>query len=100
METRAQGGQCFAVLTQVMANSCTHFDILAKHRAPNSEEYSAVLSILIKKFEIMFQDCKNKQTNKKTVSLFVATLSDDINSLPANVQMEYIELQSDIDSKI
>jgi len=49
-KSRAQGGQCWAVLTEVMANNCTHFDTLAKHRAQNSEEYAAMTSILIKEF--------------------------------------------------
>jgi len=40
-----------AVLTQVMAHNCMHFDTLAKHRALNSKEHAAVLSILIKEFE-------------------------------------------------
>ena len=35
---------------EVMANNCTHFDTLAKHRAQNSEEYAAMTSILIKEF--------------------------------------------------
>jgi len=38
-----------AVLTQVMANNHTHFDTLAKDRALNSEEYTAMTSDLIKK---------------------------------------------------
>jgi len=49
-KSRAQGGQCWAVLTEVMATNCMHFDTLAKHRAQNSEEYAAMTSILIKEF--------------------------------------------------
>ena len=49
-ETRAWGGQCCAVLTQVMANNCMHFDTLAKCRDLNSVVYTAVLSLLIKEF--------------------------------------------------
>jgi len=59
-ESRAWGGQCCAVLTQGMANNCTHFDTLAKHRALNSEKYTAVPSALTNEFENRFQDCKKK----------------------------------------
>ncbi len=52
-ETRAWR-QYWAVLTQVIANNSVHFDILAKHKALNSKEYTAVLSILIKEFESRF----------------------------------------------
>ena len=41
-ESRARGGQCFAVQAQVMANNCMHFDILTKRMAPNSKDYAAV----------------------------------------------------------
>jgi len=43
-----------AVLTQVMANNCMHFDSLAKYSAVNYEEYAAMLSISIKEFENRF----------------------------------------------
>jgi len=39
------------MLTQGMANNCMHFDTLAKHRALNSEEYTAMLFVSIKKFK-------------------------------------------------
>ena len=52
------------MLIQVMANNCMHFDTLVEHGALNCEEYAAVLSILVMKFENRFQDCKtNKQTS-------------------------------------
>lgn len=57
-ETRAWGGQCCAVLTQAMANSCAHFDTVAKHSTLNSKEYTALLSVLIKEFDNRFQDCQ------------------------------------------
>jgi len=50
-ETRAQGGDCCAALTQVMANNCMLFDTLSEHRALNSKEYAAVLSFLTKEFD-------------------------------------------------
>ena len=46
------------MLTQVMANNCMHFDILPKHSPVNSEKYAALFSILIREFDIMFQDYK------------------------------------------
>ena len=45
---------------QVMANSFMHFDVLAKHSLMNSEKYAALLSILVKGFENMSQDCQKK----------------------------------------
>jgi len=39
------------VLTEVNAGNCMHFDRLRKHRAQNSEEYAAVLSVLLREFE-------------------------------------------------
>jgi len=41
-----------------MANNFIHFDTLAEHRPVNSEEYAAMLAILIDKFENGFQDFK------------------------------------------
>ena len=46
VESRAWEGQCWVLLTQVMANNCMHLDTLAKHRALNSKEYTDVVSVL------------------------------------------------------
>lgn len=40
------------MLTQVMANNFRYFDMLAKDSTVNSEKYTALLSVLIKEFEI------------------------------------------------
>jgi len=48
---------CSVVLTHVTANMLMDFDSLAEHSPVNSEEYAAVLSILIKVFESKFQNC-------------------------------------------
>ena len=60
-ETRAWGGQCCAVLTQVMANNCMHIDTLDKHSALNSKECTVMLFVLIK-LENRYQDCKKKSS--------------------------------------
>jgi len=81
-------------VAQVMASSCMHFDTLAKHSALKSEEYTAMLSVLIKDFENRFHDCqKNHQF------MFVTLFSVDINTLPTNSQTECIQLQSDLQLK-
>ena len=67
---QAQGGQCCAVQTQVMANNCMHFGSSAKH----NEEYAAALSILIKEFE--------KKNHK---FMFMTPFSVDINTRPASL---------------
>ena len=43
--------------TQGMVNNFMHFDTMTKCNPVNSEKYAAVLSALIKKFDIRFQDC-------------------------------------------
>lgn len=50
-KTQCYVGQRSTVLTQVTANNCMHIDTLAKHRALNSEAYTAMLSLLIKECE-------------------------------------------------
>jgi len=52
-ESGARGEQRWAVLAQVIAHNCVHFDTPAKHRTVNTEKYTAVLSVLIK-------ECENK----------------------------------------
>lgn len=47
-----------AVLTQMMTTSCVHFDTLAKYSSVDSKKYAALLSVLIKKFDNRFKDCK------------------------------------------
>lgn len=48
---------------QVMANNSMQFDTLAKHSSVNSKNYAVMLSILVKEFEYMFQDCQSKNIN-------------------------------------
>lgn len=50
---------------QVMANSCMHLVMLAKHSPENHGKYAAMLFILIKEFENKFQDCRKKKRKKK-----------------------------------
>ena len=101
--SRAQGGQCRAVLIQVMAINCVHFNTLAKHSSVSGEECSALLSVLIKEFvkelESRVQGWKKKKKKKKKEFMFVTSFSVDINILPENFQMECIKLQSDIQLK-
>lgn len=67
--------------------------MLVEHSSKNSEKYSAVLSFLTKEFE-------NSRLLKKSQFAFVTPFSADINILPANFQVEYIELQLDIQIKM
>lgn len=72
-------GQGEGILTQMMANNSMHFDTLAKHSTLNGEEYTAMLSVLVKEFQ--------------------APLPVDTNTLRADFQVECIELQSGIQLK-
>ena len=74
-------------LTQVMANKFMDFDTLAKCSPVFSKEYIDVLSILIQ-FENRFQDYKISSI----FCMFETLLSVNLNTLPANFQMEYIEM--------
>lgn len=69
---------------------CMHFDTLARHSALSSEEYTAMLSRLIKKFENRFQDYKKNQFTFPTLFAF------DINTWPENFEIDCIEFQSDV----
>jgi len=57
-----------------------------------------VLSILIKEFENKFQDFKKQKTHQ-FLCVFLTQFAVHINTLPVNLQMEYIELQSDVQLK-
>ena len=82
--------------SQVKANNFMHFDTLAKHGPVNNEKYAALLFDLIQEFENRFQDFRK---NHQSFGIFATPFSVDINILPANFQMECIELQSDIQLK-
>lgn len=82
------------MLIQVIENSSIHFVTLVEHIPKNSEKYTAVLSFLIKEFE------NSRLLKKKSQSAFVTPFSTDINTLPANFQVECIELQLDIQIKM
>ena len=47
-----------------MVNNCKHFNILAQHRALNSELYLAMLSVLIKEFQNRVIESKNPKSSK------------------------------------
>lgn len=49
------------MLTEMMADTCVHWDTLSKHGPVNSKKYEAVLSILIQELEIKLQDCREKK---------------------------------------
>lgn len=82
--------------TQMKANKFMHLDTLAKHSPANSTKYSALLFDLIQELENGLQDF---QTNKQYFHIIATPCSVDINILPANFQMECIELPSDIQLK-
>lgn len=68
---------------------------LATHGALNSE-YAALFSFLILKFENRFQDYRK---NHQFFVIFVTPFSVSINTLQANFQVKWIELQSGIHLK-
>ena len=63
----------------------------------NSEKYAVLLSILIKEFENRLHNSWKKH---HFGGIIATPFSVDINTLPANFQMECIELQSDIQLKL
>ena len=63
----------------------------------NSGKYAALLFYLIQEFETRFKDLRE---NNQYFAIFVTPFSVDINMLPANFQLECIELQSDTQRKI
>ena len=81
---------------QIKANDFMHFNTLAKHIPVSSEIYAALLLNLIREFGNRFQDF---QGNNQYFAIFATPSSVDINMLPANFQMECIELWSDIQLK-
>lgn len=86
------GTGCRAVLTLMVANNCMPCDTLAKHSPGNGKKYTSMLFVLIQEFENRFQDClKYNQVFGVSIILF----SIDISTLPANFQIECVELQSD-----
>lgn len=90
--TSGHGGrQRRAGLTQVTANNHLHFDTQAKHGALISEECAAMLPGLVKEFDDRFQDCKKN---------YVYASSWYKNTLPADFQMERIEFQSKMWSRL
>lgn len=75
-----------------MVNNIMHFDKLDKYSPVSSKKYADLLSDLIKEFEHKFQDyIKNHQF----FYLFTVPFAVSINTVLANFQMEYNELQSD-----
>ena len=70
-----------------------HFDTLAKHSPVNSEKYSALLCDFIQEFENIFQDVWE---DNQYFAVSATPFSVGINMLPANFQMERVELQPDI----
>lgn len=81
---------------QLGENNYVHFATLSKHGPVNTEKYTALLSALIQEFENRFKDF---QKNSLYFSIFATPFSADINSVPANFQMECIELQCDFQLK-
>ena len=73
-----------------------HFDTWAEHSPVNSRKYAASPFNVIQEFENRFQDFHE---NNQYFAIFATPFSVDINMLPANFQMECIELRSDIQLK-
>ena len=81
---------------QIKANDFMHFNTLTKHSPVNSKKYAALLFNLIQEFENRFQDFHE---NNQYFAISASPFSVNINMLPANFQMECMELQSDIQLK-
>ena len=87
-ETRAWGWH-IAALTQEMENNCVHCGTLAKHSSVSSKKkkkYTAVLSKLIKEFENRLHNSWKKH---HFGGIIATPFSVDINTLPANFQMQH-----------
>uniref|UniRef100_A0ABM5FVD0 General transcription factor II-I repeat domain-containing protein 2A-like n=1 Tax=Pogona vitticeps TaxID=103695 RepID=A0ABM5FVD0_9SAUR len=82
--------------SQMKAKNLMHFSTLAKRTSVNTEKYAALLFNLVQEFQNRFQDFRK---NQPPFLIFATPFSEDINILPANLQMECIELQSDIQLK-
>lgn len=81
---------------QLNANNFLHFSTLSKHIPKNGGKNAGLLLDLIQEYENRFQDFR---TNNQNFCIFVTPFTVDIVMLSANFQMEYIELQSDIQLK-
>ena len=81
---------------QIKANDFMHFNTLTKHSPVNSKKYAALLFNLIQEFENRFQDFWE---NNQYFAIFETQFSININTLPANFQMECMGLQSGIQLK-
>lgn len=73
------------MLTEMMADTCVHWDTLPKHGPVNSKKYEAVLSVFYRNWRIGFN---NAEKFTDFIDLPVTPFSIDINALPANFQMK------------
>lgn len=73
-----------------------HFDTLAERCPGKTEKRAAVLSVLIKEFLEQVSRVSKKQFFK---NIFETLFSVNVNTFPVIFQMEYVELQSDIQCK-
>lgn len=82
---------------KVVANNYMHFDTLAERCPGKTEKRAAVLSVLIKEFLEQVS-----RVSKKLIfflNIFETLFSVNVNTFPVIFQMEYVELQSDIQCK-
>lgn len=82
--------------SQINENNLMHFSKLSKHGAVNKEKYISFLSDLIHEFETRFQDFRKHDI---LFIIFATPFSVEIHLLEADLQMECIELQADIQMK-
>lgn len=73
-----------------------HFDTLAERCPGKTEKRAAVLSVLIKEFLEQVS-----RVSKKSIFFYIfeTLFSVNVNTFPVIFQMEYVELQSDIQCK-
>lgn len=85
--------------SQIIVKDLTHFSTLAGHKVVSCSKYAKYAGLifdLIQEFESRFQDFRK---NEEYFNIFSTPFSLEINKLPSNLQMECIELQSDIQLK-
>ena len=74
----------------------THFSTLAAYKPVSCAKCAALIFDLIQEFESRFHDFRK---NEEYFNIFSSAFFLKINQLPSNLQMECIELQSDIQLK-
>jgi hypothetical protein len=78
---------------QMKAKNLYHFPVLSKHKNIPYNCYGDELKALIKQFDTRFADFQGKDFS---FSIFSQPIDVDINQVPETLQMEFIDLQTDL----